>query len=168
MTGDVISLGASCAAILPFTSETKIIGAFATDVVVAEVVIEDFGLEVRLAAVDPKTGQGGLVGGGGDRRWLLPRGRGLRCGVLDLCRLWGWGGGGCCGHGSGVLTVAVGVGEGEGRRAKTERRKGGRVSIWLETSWCLYNLQWLSEDSLGSRSWVSAQEQVCRAFLVST
>ena len=63
VAGDVISLCTSCAAILPLTGETKIVGALSADVVVAEMVIEDFGVKVRLAAVGPKTDQGGLVGG---------------------------------------------------------------------------------------------------------
>ena len=67
VAGDVISLRASCAAILPLTSETKVIGALSADMVVAKMVIEDFGVEVRLSAVGPKTDQGRLVGGRGDR-----------------------------------------------------------------------------------------------------
>ena len=59
----MISLCASCSAILPLTSETEIIGALSADVVVAEMVVEDFGVEVRLGAVGPKTDQGRLVGG---------------------------------------------------------------------------------------------------------
>lgn len=62
----MISLCASCAAILPLTSETKVIGALSADVVVTEMVIEDFGVEVRLAAVGPETDHGWLVRGRGD------------------------------------------------------------------------------------------------------
>jgi hypothetical protein len=63
VAGDVISLRASCAAVLPLTSETEVVGALSADVVVAEVVVEYFGVGIRLAAVHPKAEQGRLVRG---------------------------------------------------------------------------------------------------------
>lgn len=39
MTSDVIALGTSCSAVLPLASETEIICALASDMVVAEMVI---------------------------------------------------------------------------------------------------------------------------------
>jgi hypothetical protein len=63
VAGDVISLRASCTTILPLASETKVVGALSADVVVAEVVVEDFSVGVGFAAVDPKTDQGRLVRG---------------------------------------------------------------------------------------------------------
>ena len=62
----MISLRASCTAILPLASETKVVGALSANMVVAEVTVEDFGVGVGFTAVDPKTGQGRLVRGGGD------------------------------------------------------------------------------------------------------
>jgi hypothetical protein len=64
VAGDVISLRASRTTILPSTSETEVIGALSANVVIAEVVVEDFGVCVGLSAVDPKTDQGGLLRGG--------------------------------------------------------------------------------------------------------
>ena len=63
VTCDVISLGASCTAIFPLASETKIVGALSADMVVAEVVVEDLGVGVGLATIDPKTDQRGFVRG---------------------------------------------------------------------------------------------------------
>lgn len=63
MTGDMISLRASCTTILPLASETKVVGALPADVVVAEVVVEEFGVGVGFSAVNPQTDQGRLVGG---------------------------------------------------------------------------------------------------------
>lgn len=59
----MISLRASCAAILPLASETEVVGALSADVVVAEVVVEHFGVGERLAAVSPETDQGRLLRG---------------------------------------------------------------------------------------------------------
>ena len=39
-------------------------GALSANVVVAEVVVKDFGVCVGLSAVDPETDQGGLLRGG--------------------------------------------------------------------------------------------------------
>jgi hypothetical protein len=55
MTGDMISLRASCTTVLPLTSETEVVGALSADVCVAEVVVEEFGFREGLAAVDPET-----------------------------------------------------------------------------------------------------------------
>jgi len=63
VTGDVISLRTSCTAILPFASETKVVGALSADVVIAQVVVEKFGVGVGFTAVGPKTDQGRLVRG---------------------------------------------------------------------------------------------------------
>lgn len=100
VAGNVISLRASCTTILPLASETKVIGAFSADMVVAEVVVESFGVGVGLAAVDPKTNQGRLARGRRYWGWLLFGGGGGRSwGICDVCRLpWGRRGGGCCGH----------------------------------------------------------------------
>ena len=59
----MISLRASGAAVLPPTSETEVVGALSTDVVVAEMIVENFRVGERLGAVEPKAGQGGLVRG---------------------------------------------------------------------------------------------------------
>ena len=105
VTGDVISFRTSCAAILPFASETKVVSALSADVVVAEVVVEEFGVGIRLSAVDPKAGQGRFVGGIRDWGWLLfgrrVLGRGRLGDAIDSSRLLVRGGGGCCGHGEG-------------------------------------------------------------------
>jgi len=63
VTGDVISLRASCTAVLPLASETKVVSTLSADVVVAEMVVENFGVSVWLSAVDPKTDQGRFVRG---------------------------------------------------------------------------------------------------------
>ena len=55
VAGDVISLRASRTAIPPLAGKTKIIGALSTDVVITEMVVEDFGIEVRFTAVGPET-----------------------------------------------------------------------------------------------------------------
>jgi hypothetical protein len=39
MAGDMIPLSTCCSAILPFASETKIVGAFPTNVSIAQVVV---------------------------------------------------------------------------------------------------------------------------------
>lgn len=96
----MISFSASCSAILPLAGETKVVSALSTDVVVAEMTVEEFRVGERFAAVDPKTDQGRLLGGRRGWGWLLFRG-GLGCGVFELCRLRGRRGGGCCGHGCG-------------------------------------------------------------------
>jgi hypothetical protein len=85
MTGDVISFCASRTTIFPSASEAKVVGTLATDVVVAEVVIEDFGIWVGLSAVDPKADQDGFLRGVRDWGWLLLRGGGFGSG-------WLWGG----------------------------------------------------------------------------
>jgi len=59
----VIPLGASCTAILPVAGETKVVGALSADMVIAQVVVEEFGVRVGFAAVGPKTDQGRLVRG---------------------------------------------------------------------------------------------------------
>ena len=55
MTGDMISLRASCTTVLPLASETEVVRALSADVCVAEVVVEEFGFREGLAAVDPET-----------------------------------------------------------------------------------------------------------------
>ena len=73
----MISLRASCTAIFPLASETKVVGALSADMVVAEVVVEDFRVGIGFAAADPKTDQVRLARGRRDWRWLLLRGGGL-------------------------------------------------------------------------------------------
>ena len=63
VTGDMISFRTSRAAILPFASETKVVSALSTDVVVAEMIVEEFGVGEGLGTVDPKTDQGRLLRG---------------------------------------------------------------------------------------------------------
>ena len=82
MAGDVISFRASCTTIFPFASEAKVVSTLPTDVVVAEVVVEDFGVCVGLPAVYPKADQGGFVRGVRDWGRLLFRGSGFRYGWL--------------------------------------------------------------------------------------
>jgi len=134
VTGDVIPLRASCTTIFPLASETKVVSTFSADMVVAEVVIESFGVGVGLAAVDPKTDQGRLVRGRRYWGWLLFGGGGGVWGGFDVFRLWGRRGGGCCGH--------------ESKRRRTSGRKGTGVKgeerescfrFGLRCSWCLYN-----------------------------
>lgn len=99
VAGDVISFRAGCAAIFPFAGEAKVVGTLSADVVVAQVVVEQFCVGVGLSAVDPKASQGGFVRGG--RGWGLflleggDFGRGLLWGAFDPCRLLGRRGG-CC------------------------------------------------------------------------
>jgi len=59
----MISLGTGCTAIFPLTRETKVVGTLSADVVVAEVVVKDLGVGIRLCAVDPETNQGRLMRG---------------------------------------------------------------------------------------------------------
>ena len=63
VAGDVITLRASCTTILPLASETKVVGALPADMVVAEMVVEVFGVGIGFTAVDPETDQGRLVRG---------------------------------------------------------------------------------------------------------
>jgi hypothetical protein len=62
MAGDVVSLCASCAAVLPLAGEAEIVGALATDVVVAEMVVEGLWVIEGQLTVQPETAVGGLRG----------------------------------------------------------------------------------------------------------
>lgn len=53
MAGNVITLGARRAAVLPFASEAEIVGALATYVVVAEVGVEGLRIGKVELAVEP-------------------------------------------------------------------------------------------------------------------
>ncbi len=53
MGGDVVTLRAGGTAVLPVASEAEIVGGFATDVVVAEVVVEYLGVGEGTIAVAP-------------------------------------------------------------------------------------------------------------------
>lgn len=61
VTGDVIPFRASRTTIFPFAGETEVVGALSADMVVAQVVIKQFGVGVGLYAVSPKANQGGFV-----------------------------------------------------------------------------------------------------------
>lgn len=63
VAGDVISFRASCTTIFPFAGEAKVVSTLPADVVVAQVVIEDFRVSVGLFAVDPEANQDGFVRG---------------------------------------------------------------------------------------------------------
>ena len=78
MAGDVITFGAGGTAVLPLAGKTKIVCALAADVVVAEVVVEGFGVRKHLVAVDPLATVGGIV--------VLRRLGGLG-GLLELVRV---------------------------------------------------------------------------------
>jgi hypothetical protein len=64
VAGDVIPFRTCCTTFFPFTGEAKVVSTLSANVVVAQVVIEDFGVGVRLSAVNPKANQGGLIRGG--------------------------------------------------------------------------------------------------------
>lgn len=55
MAGYVVTLCAGGTTVLPLAGETEIVGALATDVVVAEMVVESLGVGKGLTAVDPET-----------------------------------------------------------------------------------------------------------------
>jgi len=54
MTCDVISFCTSCTTVLPFASETKIVCALSTDMVVAEMVVEYFWVRKGMCTVYPE------------------------------------------------------------------------------------------------------------------
>jgi hypothetical protein len=60
MASDVVSLSTAGATVLPFAGETEIVGALASNMVVAKVVVEGLGVAKRLRAVLPETPVGGL------------------------------------------------------------------------------------------------------------
>ncbi len=55
MTCDVISLGAGGSAILPFASETKIVGALPANMFIAKMIIKSFRVDKGGGAVKPET-----------------------------------------------------------------------------------------------------------------
>jgi hypothetical protein len=55
VTSDMVALCASSRTILPPASQTKIIGALSSDMIVAEMVIEGLGIAVGLSAILPQT-----------------------------------------------------------------------------------------------------------------
>ena len=61
VASDVISFCASCTTIFPFTSKAKVVSALSADMVVAQVVIKEFWVGVRLSAVNPTANQGGFM-----------------------------------------------------------------------------------------------------------
>lgn len=65
MTGDVVTLGTGSATVLPFASETEIVGTLAANMIIAEMVVEGLGVGEILPAIDPKTLEGGRLGGWG-------------------------------------------------------------------------------------------------------
>lgn len=68
----MITLCTRSTTIFPFASETKVVRALPTDVVVAKVVIERFRVCIGVGAVDPQTlmDVGRLVLRFRDRRWF--------------------------------------------------------------------------------------------------
>ena len=50
---DMVALGTRCTAVLPLAGQTKIVGAFAANVVVAEVVVEGLGVDEGLGTIEP-------------------------------------------------------------------------------------------------------------------
>jgi hypothetical protein len=58
VTGDMVPLGTRCPAVLPPASETKVVGALATDMVVTEMVVEGLWIYEGLGAVLPVTPMG--------------------------------------------------------------------------------------------------------------
>lgn len=59
MRGDVIALSAGSTTVLPFAGEAQIAGALAADVIIAQVVVERFGVGEDLVAVDPLAAMAG-------------------------------------------------------------------------------------------------------------
>jgi hypothetical protein len=55
VTGDMVSFGAGCSAIFPFTGQAQVVGALPTDVVVAEMVVQGLWVWEGLGAVEPET-----------------------------------------------------------------------------------------------------------------
>jgi hypothetical protein len=53
MTGNMVALCTSSDAVLPFASETEIVGAFPANVVIAEVIVKNFGVGERFGAFEP-------------------------------------------------------------------------------------------------------------------
>ena len=53
MAGDVVTLSAGCAAVLPFAGEAEVVGALAADVVVAEMHVECLWVRGKLGAPLP-------------------------------------------------------------------------------------------------------------------
>ena len=110
VTGDMVALSAGRPAILPLAGQAQIAGALPADVIIAEVVVESFGVGEDLVAADPLTGMagGGLVSGRG-----RGRGGGRRRGALGLGAVRRLGGGrrGRGGGGGGLGRLAH---EGEG------------------------------------------------------
>ena len=104
MTGDVIALCACCAAVFPFAGETEVVGALATDVVVAQMVVEDLWVCKGARAALPETSVGrlgaGCRDGGGGERWC------------------------CCGRGG---IGGDGVGGRRGVRGRLAGRRGHRA-----------------------------------------
>lgn len=107
MAGDVITLSAGCAAILPLASEAEVVCTLATDVVVAQMVVKSFGIREGLRAFHPET----FV----CRLWL----RGLRNAVRRLRRV----------RFRGLGTLGVG-GRGVRRRGRG-REGGGHVCVMV-------------------------------------
>lgn len=55
VAGNVIPFRASRTTVLPFAGETKVVSTLSADMVVAQVVIEEFRVGVGFSAVNPKT-----------------------------------------------------------------------------------------------------------------
>jgi hypothetical protein len=56
MTSDMVSLCTNSPTGLPLACQTKVVSAFTTDVIVAKVVVECFGIGKGLGAFDPLAG----------------------------------------------------------------------------------------------------------------
>ena len=98
MAGDMVTLCAGCATILPPAGEAEIVGALAANVVIAEMVVEGLWVEKGVCAVIPETSvcrgrRGGGTSGGGrgrgreSRRSHVVEGQGVVHHVLkgDFC-----------------------------------------------------------------------------------
>jgi len=55
MTGDMIALRTGGDTVFPFAGEAEIIGALSTNVIVAEMIVEGFGVGERFRTVQPLT-----------------------------------------------------------------------------------------------------------------
>jgi hypothetical protein len=60
MAGNVISFRTAGSAVLPFAGETEIVGTLATNVVIAEMIVEGLWVAKGLSTVFPKTFMDGL------------------------------------------------------------------------------------------------------------